>query len=84
MIGATKTMNGQVDLRPALAWLKCLVTGDEEGLAVLLKHDDPLEIIGGLSDLVLTFVQDVAPDNPAQHISAMFKAYETAQRGNRG
>jgi hypothetical protein len=82
MVG--KTVNEQVNLRPALAWLKCLAERDEEGLEVLIKHGDPLEIIVGLSDLVLTFVQDVAPDNTADHINSMFKAYETAQRGNRG
>ena len=53
---------------------------DEEGLQVLLKHD-VLDIIGGLSDLVFTFVEDVAPGNPSGHLDQMFKAYAVGQRG---
>ena len=68
------------DLKPALAWLQCLVREDEEGLQVLLKHD-ALEIIGGLSDLVFTFVEDVAPGDAGGHLDQMFKAYAVGQRG---
>ena len=69
MIGAIKTMNESPDLRPALAYLKAVAAEDTEGIRMLTEHGDQLELIAGLADLVLLFVEDIT-DNPSQHSSS--------------
>jgi hypothetical protein len=82
MIGATKTMNDSPDLRPALAYLKAVAAEDLEAMHVLTTHGDLLELVEGLADLLLLFLEDIS-DNPAEHVDHMFTAYAMAQRGIR-
>ena len=82
MIGAVKTMNDSPDLRPALAYLKAVASADQEAICVLTEHGDLLDIVEGLADLLLLFIEDLA-DNPSQHIDLMFRAVETAEKGSR-
>jgi hypothetical protein len=79
MIGAVKLMNTP-DLRPALAYLKAVASEDQEAIRVLTDHGDWLELIEGLGDLLLLFIEDLS-DNPAQHVDHMFRAYDLAQKG---
>ena len=79
-LGAVKVMDDSPDLRPALAYLKAVAAGDSEGIQVLLDHGDTLELVDGLADLLLLFIEDLA-DDPARHVDLMFRAYDTAQRG---
>lgn len=80
MVRAVKLMDNSPDLRPALAYLKAVAAGDSEGVQVLLDHGDTLELVEGLTDLLLLFIGDLAED-PAKHVDLMFRAYDTAQRG---
>jgi hypothetical protein len=80
MIGAVKLMNDLPDLRPALAYLKAVAGEDQEAIRVLIEHGDRLELIEGLTDLLLCFLGDLS-DNPAEHVDHMFTAYAMAQRG---
>jgi hypothetical protein len=82
MIGAVVVMNDSPDLRPALAYLKAVASEDHDAIRVLTEHGDLLELVEGLTDLLLMFVEDVA-ENPSEHVNQMFKAYEFAQMGNR-
>ena len=80
MIGAVKTMNDSPDLRPALAFLKAVASEDQEAMRVLTGHGDLLELVEGLADLLLLFIEDLS-DDPAKHVDNMFTAYAMAQRG---
>jgi hypothetical protein len=80
MIGAVKLMTDSTDLRPALAYLKAVASEDQEAIQVLVAHGDTLELVEGLADLLLLFIEDLA-DDPAEHIGRMFTAYQMAQRG---
>jgi hypothetical protein len=80
MIGAVKLMNDSPDLRPALAYLKAVASEDSEAVRVLIDHGDTLELVEGLADLLLLFIEDIA-ENPAVHVNHMFHAYAMAQRG---
>src|SRR5688500_9693563 len=74
MVGAVKLMNeSPPDLRPALAYLKAVASEDAETIRVLTEPDDLLEIVEGLADLVLLFIEDLS-DNSASHIDLMFQA----------
>ena len=79
-LGATKTMNDSQDLRPALAYLKAVASEDQEAIRVLTEPGDLLEIVEGLADLVLLFIEDLS-DNPASHIDLMFQAVSVAEKG---
>jgi hypothetical protein len=58
MIGAVKLMNeSPPDLRPALAYLKAVASEDQEAIRVLTEPDGLLEIVEGLADLVLLFIE---------------------------
>lgn len=80
MIGAVKVMDDSPDLRPALAYLKAVAAEDLEAMHVLTTHGDLLELVEGLADLLLLFIEDLS-DNPAEHVDLMFSAYSLAQRG---
>ena len=67
-------------LRPALAYLKAVASEDQEAIQVLTDHGDWLELVEGLADLLLLFIEDLS-DNPAKHVDHMFHAYAMAQRG---
>ena len=47
---------------------------------MLTEPGDLLEIVEGLADLVLLFIEDLS-DNPASHIDLMFQAVSVAQKG---
>jgi len=83
MIGTVKLMSDSPDLRPALAYLKAVASEDQEAIHVLTGHGDRLELVEGLADLLLLFIEDLS-DNPAQHVDHMFKAYDLAQKGIQG
>jgi hypothetical protein len=83
MIGAVKLMNDSPDLRPALAYLKSVALEDHEAVRVLTEHGDLLELVEGLTDLLLLFIGDLS-DNPAEHVNHMFMAYAMGQRGIQG
>ena len=81
MVGAVKLMNeSPPDLRPALAYLKAVASEDSEAVRVLTEPDGLLEIVEGLADLVLLFIEDLS-DNPANHIDLMFQAVSVAEKG---
>jgi hypothetical protein len=80
MIGAVKLMNDSPDLRCALAYLKAVASEDAEAIRVLTEHGDLLELVEGLADLLLLFIEDLS-DNPASHVDLMFKAVATAEKG---
>jgi hypothetical protein len=82
MIGAVKLMNDSPDLRPALAYLKAVASEDQEAIRVLTEHGDLLELVEGLADLLLLFIEDLS-DNPRQHVDLMFRALEVSEEGNR-
>jgi hypothetical protein len=63
-----------------LAYLKAVASEDAEAIRVLTEPGDLLEIVEGLADLVLLFIEDLS-DNPASHIDLMFQAVSVAQKG---
>lgn len=73
-------VNDSPDLRPALAYLKAVASEDYEAMRVLTEYGDWLELVEGLGDLLLLFIEDLS-DNPAQHVDHMFRAYDLAQKG---
>jgi len=73
-------MNDSPDLRPALAYLKAVASEDQEAVRVLTEPDGLLEIVEGLADLVLLFIEDLS-DNPASHIDLMFQAVSVSEKG---
>ena len=79
-IGKKAVNDNSKDLRPALAFLKAVASEDQEAMRVLTEHGDLLELVEGLADLLLLFIEDLA-DDPAQHVDNMFTAYAMAQRG---
>ena len=52
-------------------------------MRVLTEHGDLLELVEGLTDLLLLFIGDLS-DNPAEHVNHMFTAYAMSQRGIQG
>jgi hypothetical protein len=74
-------MNDSPDLRPTPAYLKAVVSEDQEAIRVLTEHGDLLELVEGLADLLLLFIGDLS-SNPSQHVDLMFKALEVFEGGN--
>jgi hypothetical protein len=83
MVGAVRLMNeSPPDLCPALAYLKAVASEAQEAIRVLTEPGDLLEIVKGLADLVLLFIEYLS-DNPASHIDLMFQAVSVAEKGRK-
>jgi hypothetical protein len=46
----------------------------------MTEHGDLLELVEGLPDLVLIFLEDLS-DNPASHVDLMFRALSVSEGG---
>lgn len=62
--------------RDALAYLKCCLADDTEGMQVILRHAHLDHLLADISAIAVTALGFVA-ENPAHHLDLMFHAVAT-------